>query len=395
MMRVAQLTCSQTAPVLGFGRVSRCPHVIKSVPSSLATHKLQLSGHSPCWVHSASAPAHVEYDPDDLMQFPDRLKWYESKFAADDCPDWLPATWIASRQLSTHLKEVTLEVEISREQVPLRNAYKVAGQSARIRVNSGEEVICKLASPPHAEGMQREALFRCKGDIFANETKTVKEPTSIKAEVQVVVSRKGAPEVYDLGPDDEVWMGPVAGAGLNLRGPGILAYYRFPTLVLMVEGLGIATARALIESPQDCLNLSLGDRESAVLYYKAPNDAALCYQELFEHWQQSYGVRVVVTTHSFQDAFDGDDDLVYDPGSTAAIILTAADEEAEAAALSACSEAEISTILSDSSEAKAPVYMSSTPMSFQMWGTQKDSAGQEEEEGDGQATADGPKEAAV
>ena len=36
----------------------------------------------------------------------------------------------------------------------------------------------------------------------------------------------------------------------------------------MVEGSGIATARALIESPRDVANLSLADRETVVMYYK-------------------------------------------------------------------------------------------------------------------------------
>ena len=48
----------------------------------------------------------------------------------------------------------------------------------------------------------------------------------------------------------------------------------------------------------------------------------MCYQELFSQWQEQYGVRVVITTRSFQDAFDGDDELVYDPETTAAIILS-------------------------------------------------------------------------
>lgn len=32
---------------------------------------------------------------------------------------------------------LTLEAEVSRERVPLRNAYKAAGQTAAIRVNGG------------------------------------------------------------------------------------------------------------------------------------------------------------------------------------------------------------------------------------------------------------------
>lgn len=32
------------------------------------------------------------------MQFPDRYKWYEAKFAADDMPDWNPGTFVAMEQ---------------------------------------------------------------------------------------------------------------------------------------------------------------------------------------------------------------------------------------------------------------------------------------------------------
>lgn len=38
-------------------------------------------------------------------------------------------------------KQVVLEAEISREQIPLRNAYRHVGQKASVRVNSGVEVV--------------------------------------------------------------------------------------------------------------------------------------------------------------------------------------------------------------------------------------------------------------
>lgn len=37
-------------------------------------------------------------------------------------------------------REVVLEVEISRERVPLRNAYRHIGQTASVRVNGGVEL---------------------------------------------------------------------------------------------------------------------------------------------------------------------------------------------------------------------------------------------------------------
>lgn len=34
----------------------------------------------------------------DLMQFADRYKWYEAKFAADDMPDWTPGQFVSMEQ---------------------------------------------------------------------------------------------------------------------------------------------------------------------------------------------------------------------------------------------------------------------------------------------------------
>lgn len=41
-------------------------------------------------------------------------------------------------QEAPHLRLITFEAEVSRERVPLRNAYKAAGQKAVVRVNGGE-----------------------------------------------------------------------------------------------------------------------------------------------------------------------------------------------------------------------------------------------------------------
>ena len=44
----------------------------------------------------------------------------------------------SSRQVGW-LVQVVLEAEVSREQVPLRNAYRHVGQKASVRINSGVE----------------------------------------------------------------------------------------------------------------------------------------------------------------------------------------------------------------------------------------------------------------
>ena len=56
-------------------------------------------------------------------------------------------------------------------------------------------------------------------------------------------------------------------------------------------------------------------------FCQAPNEASLCFTEDFGHWQQ-LGCSVVTTTKSFQEAFDDDETLTYNPEYTAAIILS-------------------------------------------------------------------------
>lgn len=73
----------------------------------------------------------------DLIQFQGREKWYAAKFCADDAPDWNPATFLRKQRTSPGLQTIVLEVEISRDKVPIRNAYKHVGQRASVRVNSG------------------------------------------------------------------------------------------------------------------------------------------------------------------------------------------------------------------------------------------------------------------
>jgi hypothetical protein len=141
---------------------------------------------------------------------------------------------------------------------------------------------------------------------------------------------------------------------------------------------------------------------------QVPNEAAACFRDRFAGWAARGPVRVVVTTRGFGDAFDGDELLVYDPDTTAAVILSecaavsvcvvcvvlfllgykcpvysasltikklyttlknkaGGDAEAEAAARAVCADAEIATIASDAAPAEPPVYLAATPQSFQRW----------------------------
>jgi hypothetical protein len=58
------------------------------------------------------------------------------------------ATLIRRSEVAPGLVSLLLGIEISRERVPLRNAYVAAGQKARLRVGNGEERVVPVASPP-------------------------------------------------------------------------------------------------------------------------------------------------------------------------------------------------------------------------------------------------------
>ena len=75
----------------------------------------------------------------DLIQFKDREKWYAAKFCSDDAPDWNPGSFVSSEHAAPGRKLITVDAEISRDKVPIRNAYKHVGQRATLRVNSGPE----------------------------------------------------------------------------------------------------------------------------------------------------------------------------------------------------------------------------------------------------------------
>ena len=300
------------------------------------------------------------------MQFADRDKWYVAKFAADDAPDWNPAAILSNEPLIPGVRLVTLEVEISRERVPLRNAYTTPGQRAGVRLAGGPNLAVRLASPPPPLSLNRFALQMTKGDIYANEIKSVRELVSVKSTFELWVPEEG--ETSDLAkaaPGDAVEVGPCVGTGLNLKGPIAGAFTR-PTLVLFVSGAGAATARALIEASADggggLAPLSL--RRDVVLYYKAPTQRAVAWgEETFERWTAANGgrVRVVVSTReTFGEMFDFDDALAYDPAETAVLVLTGGpggwDEEAEAEALAAAKEAEVGDVVLDSVDAPPVIH---------------------------------------
>ncbi|KAH7620598.1 hypothetical protein Ndes2526B_g04519 [Nannochloris sp. 'desiccata'] len=307
-------------------------------------------------------PIGSKEEEEDLWQIPDRASWYLAKFSADDQPDWNPATYVSSRELAPGVKEVILNVEISRERVPLRNAYKHLGQRAAIRVNGGPEQFATPSTPPPELDLLRDGLLRARNDMTAGETKVAVEEGSRKIDISLVVEDGVATELYKSGPGDMFEIGPFVGNGLDLRGP-LAAFFIYPTLVIFCQSPeGLATARALAAATSDVGGLNLKLRQDVRMYYKAPNQASLCYRDELDTWGKQYGIKVITSTRgTFQDLFDDDDTLMYEPASTAALVLTGFDdeknEEAEKEAMDVCKEAEISVVVKQSAEQMSTKYL--------------------------------------
>lgn len=294
----------------------------------------------------------------DKRKLEERESWYVARFVADDAPDWNAATFVSSRNLANGLDLVELDIEIGRERVPLRNAYRHVGQRASIRVNNGPELELLPASAPFSIELQQDPLYMARNDLTAGQTKQVVESTTVTGRLQVLVPEGEGEDLLKASAADLVEVGPFRGTGLNLRGP-IIGMFTYRTIIIFAEGPAIATAKALIEAPASAGGLGFLLREDARLYYRAPNDASLAFKDEFAKWESEFGVKTMTATRdAFIDMFDDDDTLAYEPVTTAAIILVNGDEEAEKAALMVCSEAEITEIVKDSEQQEATEYLS-------------------------------------
>lgn len=237
-------------------------------PCSTAPSRASVIGASSSASSSMSVPQDGKGDEEeDLWQFPDRASWYAPRFAASDQPDWNPARFVRSVQLGPNMREVTVEIEISRERVPLRNAYKHIGQRAAMRVNGGVEQYAYPTVPPFPMSVLREGLLKVRNDLSANEVKQNTEPGSALAELSLLVTKEESPALYNCSEEDALECGPFQGYGLDLKG-GIGAVFLCPTIVIFCEGQGIATARALMAATTDVGGLSFKLRTDVRMYYR-------------------------------------------------------------------------------------------------------------------------------
>jgi hypothetical protein len=299
----------------------------------------------------------LEINVDELKQLKEeklgRAGKYRAKVAGSDTPEWVRARVVSKRDLLPKLREVVLEVETSRELVALQNSYCAVGKTAQIKVKGSEPLVLVPACAPFPAEQQHAALLKLRGDLKAGQTKLPEEVCSVKQLLSVLVTPEDG-DAYDLYVEDEdveedklaVEVGPFLGNGMSLRG-AIQHLYNYPTILICAQGQGIGTAKALIENVTRG-SLDLKYRDEIRLFYKVPNDDSVCYAELFDLWESEFGVKTVVHTSSFLDAFDDDETLEYEPESTA--VISMGEGETEKLAEELCEEAEIKLHIRSSQE---------------------------------------------
>lgn len=244
-------------------------------------------------------------------------------------PRYFEAEVVRVEQVTKSVRDVTVLAEVSRELVPLTQAYKQVGQRATVRAaganGAGAQVPISSAPPPVE--VYEESLDRLRGDIAASDSKVQLEPVSTLTEVTLRVDSARHRALYGLEPGDKVETGPFAGMGMSFRPMQFI--FGYPTVLICANGEGISSAKALIECGASDRGLCFHMREAVRLYQREEQDGSLAYADRHANWANAYHVDVHPVkraggAHALQDAFDADD-LEYDPDATAAIVFDGGD----------------------------------------------------------------------
>lgn len=354
----ANTSSTARAPAALASRLSR-----PSPASRRRTPRFARKGPAPCRAApSPSAAPESEKDADAVVDELKQLKQekleragkYRSKVAGTETPEWNFARVVERNDLLPKMRELILEVETSRELVSLRNSYCAVGKVCQLKVKGSEPMELTPSCAPFPPEDQHGTLLKLRGDLRAGQTKLPEDVISVKALLSVLVTPEDGeafdlqPEAPDLAEDKlSAEVGPFLGAGFCFRGP-IQSVFNYPTLLICCEGKGIGFAKAMVEATAGRGSLDLACRDDVRVYYKVPNEDSVCYGDLFASWEEEYGVKTIVHTSSFLDAFDDDDDLEYEPETTAMVSL--GDVETEKAACELCEEAEIKVHIKSSEQ---------------------------------------------
>lgn len=239
---------------------------------------------------------------------------YRIEFAAKDAPEWQAATILSAELLPTGDRLVDIEVEVSRQKVPLEHAYRMPGQRLRLRLpDAAEQDECELvvASPPPSLADNHQQLMNLKGDIFAGSTKSAIDVLGQKVILQAILPKNSdiASKLADSPLPLQVEAGPFAGSGLNIL--PLAPVFRNRALLLLCEEsfASICSLRALVESADSASDLQLWHREGVLLMQFAAKDqtmadsvSKLLDDKRLDEWEDNRKVRALRVLGDIDDS---------------------------------------------------------------------------------------------
>ncbi|XP_002967932.2 uncharacterized protein LOC9633104 [Selaginella moellendorffii] len=252
--------------------------------------------------------------------------------------DFRAAAVIEVADVAQGVRCITVDAECSREFIPREQAYTKSGQMAQVRFLGQESSIkVPVSSSPFSWEVNHAVTMKARADVPSGTQKLPQFFLSVKSPLQLHVTESEAPEFYGLKQGDEIELGPLDSSGMDLR--PVLFITQYPTLLIFAQGKGIAAAKALIETKDaDVSSLNLRLRRDVRLFYVAPRPELLAYKEKFAEWEKKK-VKVCTSVEAANDQWDGqvgsfqelwdEDDLEYDPRSTAVVVCAEAGAEQE------------------------------------------------------------------
>mmetsp|Transcript_12956 Transcript_12956/g.29369 ORF Transcript_12956/g.29369 Transcript_12956/m.29369 type:complete len:414 (-) Transcript_12956:113-1354(-) len=231
----------------------------------------------------------------------EELAKYKIVYAAEDAAEWQPAQLLSSETLPNGDRLVTVEIEASRQLVPLKNAYRMPGQRMKLRL-SGEQDHCSLpvATPPPSLTDNHEQLLNLKGDIYAGSTKCAVKVATTKVKLEALLAKDSPLDVAleNATLPLEVEAGPFDGFGLNVL--PLAPVFRTRAILFLCEESCSATCslRALIDSQDSASDLQLWHRDAVCLVQFAAGNAAvtstcaeLIDNDRLDSWEENHKVR--------------------------------------------------------------------------------------------------------
>ena len=287
-----------------------------------------------------------------------RAQIYEPKLAlSDDKPAWNKMRLHPEDPITIHKQNgstsVRVCIEVSRQMIAARDAYKFVGQHAQLRILTGAtpptDVPVEVSSAPFSDDINWLPLYRLRGDIPTGATRSMNrsmltpdteeekaadekargDKVSVTGDLDLFFpSSTGHEKLLNIFTSTKagdiiegVELGPFSGCGLDFR--RLMGTFMFRKILMFASESHIHMAKSCIEDATPH-GLDLPWREENRLYYALGKESkGPTFEEEFKNWNDKFNTIVRVAQPvgsmdplegcfqgSVSDLFD-EDDLEY------------------------------------------------------------------------------------